>query len=199
MHGPRAAGLSPRGALTAPSLIPAQLRTPSDFSPHHIWEGGERSCCPDTNPACLRFFPCGYPSNRIRAGGRGWHSPRPTPAALRNLLGPAVGDETAVQDSGSRGHGSRDPGTGGATFSAGSWAWPRVGPAPMAWFLPCHVQVLPFSWMMAHPCFSRAPPTLRAWPLQLPASPRGTRAGSRSVLGVLVPELGVLSSLRGLP
>lgn len=81
----------------------------------------------------------------------GWHSPGSAPAALWNLLGPAVGygmegrvektsspqaghQGTAVQDSGRRGHGSWDPGARGA--SAGSWAWPRAGPARVAWFRP---------------------------------------------------------------
>ena len=222
VDGPCAAGLFPRGTGTAPALILAQPRTPGDLGPQHIWEGGGRSFwrtqiqhargassagIPATGLglagiAFPRAHSCCLPEPSGASGGE-WHGGRVEQASC-----PQAGHrETAVQDSGRRACGSWDPGTRGATFSSGSWAWPRAGPAPVAWVLLCHVHRPAFLLEGQRrldddpSCFSRAPLALRDRPLQLP-----TRAWDPrwfllcpGLVGTCASLHGVLSPLRGLP
>ena len=98
VEGPLAAGMSPRGTSNNLLLYSCyQLVMPADWVPIISREGGERSCCLDTNPARFRFFLGLYPGNGIMAG-RGLAFPRPCesggptpPPPLGNLQGPAVG------------------------------------------------------------------------------------------------------------
>lgn len=193
-EAPRAVGMSPQGARTAPSSLPAQLGRRA------IWGASASEKEGRVGTACPRSFPREYPSNRVRAGGRGIpQGPLPRPL---EPSGPSAGErhggrvekascphsghrETVEQGLG--GEGATAPRNQGATVSAGSWAWACAQLAPGVWFLPCPVHGPAFllgdglSLLLPHGAHSAR------------RAPRVIRAGSCSVPGQLVPACGVLS------